>query len=138
MDIPFQVFLCLLFGVVCVVFICWVFRQGSDPGFITTTEYTVPVAQTGETVQSPAFNPPYGDISFTNMRLLTYYAHIAVVAVSGFGKHSEDDIPSIREKASEMVLAFCQVDGYEIDDAARTAIPYIVDYRIKEQNAPIF
>ena len=138
MNFPFQVFLCLLFGVICVVFIVWVFRQNGEPGFITT-EYTVP-AQMGETVsQPPAFSPPFGDISFTNMRLLAYYANIAVIAASGRGgKPSEEDIPAIREKAIDMVLAFCQADGYEIDGAANKAIPYVVDYRINELYTPLF
>lgn len=138
MDFPFQVFLCLLFGVVCVVFIVWVFRQNGEPGFITT-EYTVP-AQMVETVSPPpAFSPPFGDISFTNMRLLVYYANIAVIAASGRkGKPPEEDLPDIREKAIDMVLAFCQADGYEIDGAARAAIPHIVDYRINELYTPLF
>lgn len=138
MDFPFQVFLCLLFGVVCVVFIVCVFRQ-DNAGYITTTE--IPIPQMGETMAypPPAFSPPFGDISFTNMRLLVYYAQIAVVAASGRnGKPPEEDLPDIREKAIDMVLAFCQVDGYEIDAAARAAIPYIVDYRLNEMSVPLF
>ena len=138
MEFPFQVFLCLLFGVVCVVFIVWVFRQ-DNAGYITTTE--IPIPQMGETVSSPppAFSPPFGDISFTNMRLLVYYAQIAVVAASGRkGKPPEEDIPDIRDKAIDMVLAFCQADGYEIDGAANKAIPYVVDYRINELYTPRF
>lgn len=137
MDFPFQVFLCLLFGVVCVVFIVWVFRQ-DNAGYITT-EIPIP-AQMGEAMTPhPAFSPPFGDISFTNMRLLVYYANIAVIAASGRkGKPPEEDLPDIREKAIDMVLAFCQADGYEIDTAARAAIPYIVDYRINELYAPLF
>lgn len=136
MNFPFQVFLCLLFGVVCVVFIVWVFRQDSA-GYITTE---IPVQQMGEAMSPPpAFSPPFGDISFTNMRLLVYYANIAVGAASGRkGKPPEEDLPDIREKAIDMVLAFCQVDGYEIDAAARAAIPHIVDYRINELYAPLF
>lgn len=136
MNFPFQVFLCLLFGVVCVVFIVWVFRQDSA-GYITTE---ISVQQMGEAMSPPpAFSPPFGDISFTNMRLLAYYANIAVIAASGRGgKPSEEDIPAIREKAIDMVLAFCQVDGYEIDAAARAAIPHIVDYRINELFTPLF
>ena len=114
MEFPYQVFICMLFGVICVVFIVWVLRQNGDPGFITTTEYTVPVAQTGET-QPPAFSPPFGDISFTNMRLLVYYAHIAVVAASGREKLTEENITSVREKAID-----------------------VVDYRINEQFTPLF
>ena len=135
MNFPFQVFLCLLFGVVCVVFIVWVFRQDSA-GYITTE---VPIPQMGETASiPPAFSPPFGDISFTNMRLLVYYANIAVLSASGRGKPAEEDLPAIREKAIDMVLAFCKVDGYEIDSAARDAIPYIVDYRINEMSVPLF
>lgn len=136
MNFPFQVFLCLLFGVICVVFIVWVFRQDSA-GYITTE---IPIPQMGEAASSPppAFSPPYGDIAFTNMRLLVYYANIAVLSASGRGKPAEEDLPAIREKAIDMVLAFCQVDGYEIDAPARAAIPYIVDYRLNEMAAPLF
>ena len=139
LDFPFQVFLCLLFGVVCVVFIVWMLRQNSETGFITTTEYTVPVAQAGETVsQPPAYSPPFGDINFTNMRLLVYYARIAVRASIGPGKPDVLNIPEVREKAVETVLAFCQVDGYEIDEPTRAAVPTVVDYAINESLEPLF
>lgn len=134
MDFPFQVFLCLLFGVVCVVFIVWVFRQ-SDGGFITT-EYTVPQMDVPPPVQYAQSQP--GAIEFTNMRLLVYYSRIAVLSACGFTAPTEENFADIHDRAVRKVLDFCKVDGLDITSEVNDAIPSVVDYAISEHRAPIF
>ena len=137
MDFPFQVFLCMLFGVVCVVFIVWVFRQ--DGGFITT-EYTVPQLDTDSMppVQYAQTAAQPGAIEFTNMRLLVYYSRIAVLSACGLTAPNEENFADIHDRAVEKVLDFCKVDGLELTSDVRDAIPSVVDYAISEHRTPLF
>ncbi len=132
MNFPFQVFLCLLFGVVCVVFIVWVFRQ--DGGFITT-EYTVPPMDTAP-VQYAQAQP--GSIEFTNMRLLVYYSRIAVLSACGLTAPTDENFTDIHDRAVQKVLDFCKVDGLDLTSDVRDAIPSVVDYAISEHRTPLF
>lgn len=133
MQFSFEVFLCMLFGVVCVVFIAWVLRQGSD-GFITTTELTSVPMDTSQPVQFAA--PPVGSIEFTNMRLLVYYSRIAVQAV--LETANDEPKEELHDRAVECVLTYCKVDGVEIDADVLAAIPTVIDHVFYESENRVF
>lgn len=136
MSFPFEVFLSMLFGVVCVVFMVWVFKQSFGDGSVITTEYTsVPVPDAVMQAQTA----PIPQIEFTNMRLLVYYSRIAVQAAlwslateAGYSKND------VRDKATDYVLCYCKVDGMDIDSDIRDAIPSVVEHVMYESENRVF
>ena len=136
MDYPFQIFLCMLFAVVCVVFIVWMLRQSTD-GYITTTDYQTLSSPSEQVVQAQT-SQTLPSIEFTAMRLLVYYSRIAVVAASGGVKTTPETIDAVREQACDTVLVFCKVDGLGPMSDVRDAIPACVEYAINELNQPLF
>lgn len=137
MQFTFEVFLCMLFGVVCVAFIVWIFQRSSGDGIITTTEYTVP--QDLPTAMPVQYSVQPQTIDFTNMRLLVYYSRIAVQAVDQMSKAGEIvDAKDRKSAAINLVLSYCKVDGLDADNDIIAVVPSVIEYVVAESREKIF